>query len=158
VCWNKISPITEQLPVLSGTYTTYFLTPQTHILHQGTQITCNSFAHTMYLLEDAWYKFMPKQYHRLSWNLQLNHHGDILVPEALVINIYSQNDLEKLKNHIIFFAEWPLVLNEHNGTRFRIIRRITFPSYGWNVHRKKSYLPDKNSGPNSKSSAILAPG
>jgi len=50
----------EQLPVLRGN-TTYFLTPQTHILlRQGTQTTCNSFAPTMYLLGDAWYKFMPK--------------------------------------------------------------------------------------------------
>jgi len=50
----------EQLPVLRGN-TTYFLTSQTHILlRQETQTTCNSFAPTMYLLGDAWYKFMPK--------------------------------------------------------------------------------------------------
>ena len=40
---------------------TYFLTPQTHILiRHGTQIACNSFAPTMYLLGNAWYKMMPK--------------------------------------------------------------------------------------------------
>jgi len=43
----------EQLPVLRGN-TTYFLSPQTHILlRQVTQTTCNSFVPTMYLLGDA---------------------------------------------------------------------------------------------------------
>ena len=50
----------EQLPVIRGNET-YFLTPQTHVLiRHRTQITCNSFAPTMYLLGDSWYKIMPK--------------------------------------------------------------------------------------------------
>jgi len=45
----------------------YFLTPQTHILmRQGTQITCNSLAPPMYLLGNAWYKLMPRPVETLA--------------------------------------------------------------------------------------------
>jgi len=49
----------EQLPVIRGNET-YFDSANTLLTYHGTQITCNSFASTMYLLEDSWYKIMPK--------------------------------------------------------------------------------------------------
>ncbi|KYN12084.1 hypothetical protein ALC57_15751 [Trachymyrmex cornetzi] len=107
----------EQLPVIRGNET-YFLTPQTHVLSRhGTQITCNSFAPTMYLLGNSWYKIMPKSVETLpstvmkpstkpSWKYKC------ISPGALATSgIYSQTDLEELKDHIMFPAERPAILN-----------------------------------------------
>lgn len=105
----------EQLPVLRGNHT-YFLTPQTHVLlRQGTQITCNSFAPTMYLLGDSWYKFMPKPVETLPPTIMkpsTKPSWRYISPGALATSgIYSQNDLDELKDHIMFPAERPAVLN-----------------------------------------------
>jgi len=99
----------EQLPVLRGN-TTYFLTPQTHILlRQGTQTTCNSFAPTMYLLGDASYKFMPKQVKTIAPTIMkpsTKPSWRYISPGA-TSGIYSQVDLEEFKDHIMFPAERP---------------------------------------------------
>jgi len=105
----------EQLPVLRGN-TTYFLTPQTHILlRQGTQTTCNSFAPTMYLLGDAWYKFMPRPVETIAPTIMkpsTKPSWRYISPGALATSgIYSQVDLEELKDHIMFPAERPSLLN-----------------------------------------------
>ena len=105
----------EQLPVLRGNKT-YFLTPQTHILlRQGTQIACNSFAPTMYLLEDSWYKFMPRPVETLPPTIMkpsTKPTWKYISPGALATSgIYSQSDLDDLKDHIMFPAERPALLN-----------------------------------------------
>ena len=105
----------NQLPVLRDNQT-YFLTPQTHILlRQGTEITCNTLAPTMYLLGDAWYKFVPrpidasppttiKPMAKPTWKY--------INPGSLAMSgIYTPEDLEDLKDHIMFPAERPAVLN-----------------------------------------------
>ncbi|KYN45242.1 hypothetical protein ALC56_00321 [Trachymyrmex septentrionalis] len=105
----------EQLPVLRGNKT-YFLTPQTHILiRHGTQITCNLFAPTKYLLGDAWYKMMPKPVKTVPPTVMkpsTKPSWKYVNPGALVTSsIYSQSDLEELKDHIMFPAERPAILN-----------------------------------------------
>ncbi|KYQ50688.1 hypothetical protein ALC60_10231 [Trachymyrmex zeteki] len=104
----------EQLPVLRGNHT-YFLTPQTHVLlRQGTQITCNSFAPTMYLLGDSWYKFMPKPVETLPPTIMkpsTKPSWRYIITFSLGSGIYSQNDLDELNDHIMFPAERPAVLN-----------------------------------------------
>jgi len=105
----------EQLPVIWNNQT-YFLTPQTHILmRQGTQITCNSLAPPMYLLGDAWYKLMPKPVETLAPTIMkplTKPTWKYISPGALATSgIYSQEDLEELKDHIMFPAERPAVLN-----------------------------------------------
>lgn len=105
----------DQLPVVRGNQT-YFLTPQTHILlRQGTQITCNSFAPPMYLLGDAWYKIMPRPVETLAPTIikpMTKPTWKYISPGALATSgIYSESDLEELKDHIMFPAERPAVLN-----------------------------------------------
>jgi len=104
----------EQLPVTWNTQT-YFLTPQTHILmQQGTQITCNSLAPPMYLLGDAWYK-LPRPVETLASTIMkplTKPTWKYISPGALATSeIYSQEDLEELKDHIMFPAERPIILN-----------------------------------------------
>jgi len=111
----RTSECYEQLPVLRGNET-YFLTPQTHILiRHGTQITCNSFAPTMYLLGDAWYKMMPKPVETVPPTVMrpsTKPSWKYISPGALATSgIYSQSDLEELKDHIMFPAERPAILN-----------------------------------------------
>ncbi|KYN05855.1 hypothetical protein ALC62_03208 [Cyphomyrmex costatus] len=105
----------EQLPVLRGN-DTYFLTPQTHILiRHGTQVTCNSFAPSMYQLGDSWYKIMPKPVETIPPTVMkpsTKPSWKYISPGALATSgIYSQSDLEELKDHIMFPAERPAILN-----------------------------------------------
>jgi len=86
-------------------------------MRQGTQITCNSLAPPMYLLGeiDAWYKLMPKPVETLvptTTKPLTKPTWKYFSPGALATSgIYSQEDLEELKNHIMFPAERPAVLN-----------------------------------------------
>ncbi|XP_071632788.1 uncharacterized protein [Temnothorax longispinosus] len=105
----------EQLPVMFNNET-YFLTPKTHILlRQGTQINCNSLAPPMYLLGDSWYKIMPRPVETLTPTVikpTTKPTWKYVNPGALATSgIYTQKDLEDLKDHIMFPAERPAVLN-----------------------------------------------
>ncbi|XP_071577417.1 uncharacterized protein [Temnothorax nylanderi] len=105
----------EQLPVMFNNKTS-FLTPQTHVLlRQGTQINCNSFAPPMYLLGDSWYKITPRPIETLAPTVikpMTKTTWKYTSPGALATSgIYTQKDLEDLKDHIMFPAERPAVLN-----------------------------------------------
>lgn len=105
----------EQLPVIREN-TTYFLTPQTHILlRQGTQITCNALAPSMYQLGGAWYRFLPKPVEAIPPTIMkplTKPTWKYVSPGALATSgIYTQNDLDELRDHIMFPAERPAVLN-----------------------------------------------
>nr|QPL15382.1 glycoprotein [Hymenopteran chu-related virus OKIAV146] len=93
-----------------------FMTPKTRILvKKGSQINCNSIIPPMYSVNNAWYKLLPnpveakkpeqlKPLTKQTWTYTN--------PESLAINgIYSQEDIRKLKEHIMFPAEKPAVLN-----------------------------------------------
>lgn len=105
----------NQLPVLRGNRT-FFLTPQTHILlRQGIQTACNAFAPAMYLLGDSWYKLMPKPVDTVPPAIMkplTKPTWKYVSPGSVATSgIYSENDLEDLKDHIMFPAERPAVLN-----------------------------------------------
>ncbi|KMQ88976.1 hypothetical protein RF55_11456 [Lasius niger] len=105
----------SQLPVIRGNET-HYLTPQTHILlRQGTQTTCNSFAPAMYLLGDAWYKLTPKPVDTVPPTIMKPLTKPIwkyVSPGSLATSgIYTENDLKDLRDHIMFPAERPAVLN-----------------------------------------------
>jgi len=69
----------------------------------------------MYLLGDAWYKFMPKPVETIALTIMkpsTKSSWRYISPGALATSgIYSQIDLEKLKDHIMFPAERPSLLN-----------------------------------------------
>jgi len=101
----------NQLPVLRGNQT-----PQTHVLlRQGTQTACNAFAPAMYLLGDSWYKLMPKPIDTVPPTIMkplTKPTWKYVSPGSLAISgIYTENDLEDLKDHIMYPAERPAVLN-----------------------------------------------
>jgi len=84
-------------------------------MRQGTQIICNSLAPPMYLLEDAWYKLMPKPIETLAPTIMrplTKPTWKYISPRALATSgVYSQEDLEEFKDHIMCFAERLAVLN-----------------------------------------------
>ncbi|XP_071572624.1 uncharacterized protein [Temnothorax nylanderi] len=105
----------QQLPVSKGNET-YFLAPRTHILFKtGTQTTCSRIIPTMYLLNDGWYRITPileyskspaimKPNNKPTW--QYNDPGPLAAS-----GIYTNNELENLRDQIMFPAERNGILN-----------------------------------------------
>ncbi|XP_071653561.1 uncharacterized protein [Temnothorax longispinosus] len=105
----------QQLPVLKGNES-YFLAPRTHILFKtGTQTTCSRIIPTMYLLNDGWYRITPilefskpptimKPNNKPTW--QYNDPGPLAAS-----GIYTNNELENLRDQIMFPAERNGILN-----------------------------------------------
>ncbi|EZA60625.1 hypothetical protein X777_14435 [Ooceraea biroi] len=94
----------------------YFLTPQTHVLlRQGIQISCNPLAPTMYLLGNSWYKLAPRPVDTLPPVIMkplTKPTWKYINPGSLATSgIYTEQDLETLRDHIMFPAERPAVLN-----------------------------------------------
>lgn len=105
----------QELPVTYNNKS-YFLTPKSRILVQrGTLIECNTILPVGYQIDGAWFHITPQairapepqQLQPLTtptWNYDN--------PEHLATSgIYSQRDLEKLRNRIMFPAERPALLN-----------------------------------------------
>jgi len=69
----------------------------------------------MYLLGDSWYKLMPKPIDTVPPTIMkplTKPTWKYVSPGSLAISgIYTENDLEDLKDHIMFPAERPAVLN-----------------------------------------------
>ncbi|KAL6430623.1 hypothetical protein ACFW04_006903 [Cataglyphis niger] len=94
-----------------------FLTPKSRVITKlGNQRECSYELPTIYRIEDTWVQFTPEPQVRqlppqqlrplttLSW--------DYLTPGPLAISgIYSKKDIEKLRDHIMFPAEKPALLN-----------------------------------------------
>ncbi|XP_071653598.1 uncharacterized protein [Temnothorax longispinosus] len=105
----------QQLPVSKGNET-YFLTPRTHILFRtGMQISCSRILPTMYQLNDGWYRITPNvEYSKAPMIMEPMtkptwHYSD---PGSLAASgIYTNQDLEKLRDHIMFPAEKVGILN-----------------------------------------------
>ncbi|KMQ84581.1 hypothetical protein RF55_17519 [Lasius niger] len=107
-CYNQLPVLRENL--------TYYLTPQTHILlRQGTQTTCNALAPAVYLLGDEWYKFMPRPVDTtppIVMKPLTKPVWKYVSPGSLATSgIYTESDLKELRDHIMFPAERPAVLN-----------------------------------------------
>ncbi|KAL7296737.1 hypothetical protein TKK_0010150 [Trichogramma kaykai] len=95
---------------------TYFLTPKTHILKKkGTQVGCNMILPPYYLIDDVWYKILPKPTEakdpitirpesRPTWNY--------ISPKYLATSgIYTEKDLDDLSRALMFPLERPALLN-----------------------------------------------
>ncbi|XP_050456773.1 uncharacterized protein LOC126854258 [Cataglyphis hispanica] len=87
-----------------------FLTLKSRVITKlGNQRECSYELPTIYRIEDTWVQFTPEPQQlrpltTLSW--------DYLTPGPLAISgIYSKKDIEKLRDHIMFPAEKPALLN-----------------------------------------------
>lgn len=107
-CYNEL-PIT----LLNSSY---YLTPKSRILTKiGTERECNPLLPTGYRIEDTWIKFNPQPEETiapqelrpmttLTWRY--------LTPQHLAMSgIYIAADLDRLRDHIMFSAEKPALLN-----------------------------------------------
>ena len=104
-----------KLPIYRGNQTS-FLTPRTHILtNKGTQRSCNSFVPIMYFLGDAWYKLIPNPIQSLPPEIMIpltKSTWRYTNPAHLVTSgIYSQSDLNKLRDHITWTKIWTVFSN-----------------------------------------------
>lgn len=134
----KCIPVETAIRKTEGCYTelpvtvrnaSLFLTPKSRILTKfGNARECNNELPTLHHVEDTWIQFTPKPQAiqlppqqlkpmtQLSWKYS--------TPGALAISgIYSENDIQKLRDHIMFPAEKPALLND-------VVRQIT----GHQVH------------------------
>lgn len=94
-----------------------FLTPKSRILTKaGTVRECSYELPTTYFIEDTWVQFTPKAHVRETSPQQLQPMTSLswkyLTPGSLATSgIYSQADIDKLRNYIMFPAEKPALLN-----------------------------------------------
>ena len=106
---------------VTNSNTNYFLTPRTHIINsRGTQITCNSILPAYYLIEGNWYKLLPKPTEGIEPITILpstRQTWEYTNPASLAKNgIYTEKDLENLRERIMFPVEKSSVLNGNKTT------------------------------------------
>ncbi|XP_070166149.1 uncharacterized protein [Polyergus mexicanus] len=115
VTLRKTNTCHTELPVTIRN-ASLFMTPKSHILiKRGTLRNCNPLLLILYNIEGTWLQFNPtpsmttspheiKPLTKLSWKY--------LAPQSLAISgIYSQQDLDELRDHIMFPAEKSTVLH-----------------------------------------------
>ncbi|XP_067203492.1 uncharacterized protein [Linepithema humile] len=95
----------------------FFLTPKSHVLTKyGNQRDCSYELPTLYRIEDTWVQFTPEPQIRQLPPQQLQPMTTLswkyLTPGPLAVSgIYSEKDIERLREHIMFPAERPALLN-----------------------------------------------
>lgn len=105
-----------ELPVTNRN-ASLFLIPKSRILTKyGTQKECSHELPTMYLFDNTWIEFTPHPVERHTPPQLLQPMTTIkwkyITPGPLANSgIYSQQDIEKLRDHIMFSAEKPALLN-----------------------------------------------
>lgn len=113
---RKTKECFTELPVTVRN-TSLFLTPKSRVITKyGTQRECSYDLPTLYRIEQTWVRLTPephvqpippqplKPMSKMTWTY--------LTPGPLASSgIYSQKDIEKLREHIMFSAEKPAVLN-----------------------------------------------
>ena len=115
VKYRKTEECYLQLPIFRGNQS-FFLYPRTHILKKSdTQTNCNSFLPPMYLFGETWYKLLPNPVESIAPTIVVpltTPTWKYTNPSSLATNgIYFQSDLHKLRDHIMFPAEKPMILN-----------------------------------------------
>ena len=95
---------------------TWFLTPRTHILiKRGTQIGCNAAIPAYYQLDGVWYRVMPRLVESTAPQIIspiINATWTYKSPGSLATSgIYSDKDLDQLRDHINFPMERPSLLD-----------------------------------------------
>ena len=104
-------------PQVTRNSKTYFLKPRSHILKsQGTQIPCNKLLPSYYFIAGKWYKILPlpteaerptiiKPMTKPTW--------EYIIPVQLATNgIYTEQELEQLRERIMFPVEKTALLND----------------------------------------------
>lgn len=97
--------------------TTLYLTPKSRILSKiGNQRDCSFELPTLYRIEDTWVQFTPDPQIRQLAPQQLQPLTTLtwkyLTPGPLASSgIYSESDIKRLREHIMFPAEKPALLN-----------------------------------------------
>lgn len=95
----------------------FFLTPKSHVLTKyGNQRECSFELPTLYRIEDTWVQFTPDPQVRQVPPQQLQPLTSLtwkyLTPGSLASSgIYSEADINRLREHIMFPAEKPALLN-----------------------------------------------
>ncbi|XP_039303011.1 uncharacterized protein LOC120357192 [Solenopsis invicta] len=112
--------------------TSMFLTPKSRILIKvGNQRECNHEMPTLYRIEDTWVQMSPDPQVRQLPPQQLKPMAQLtwsyMTPGPLAVSgIHSEKDIERLREHIMFPAEKPAVLNS-------IARGLTGHSFDPNI-------------------------
>lgn len=97
--------------------TSLFITPKSRIvIKRGTLRECSHELPTLYRIEDTWIQLTPEPQVRQMPPQELHPQTSLtwkyLTPGPLAVSgIYSQKDLEKLRDHIMFPAEKSALLN-----------------------------------------------
>ena len=145
-----------ELKVMKGN-STYFLTPKTHIIKaRGTKVSCNTILPSYYLVEGSWYKLLPKPtegVEPITVQPSAQATREYISPASLATRgIYTQKDLEKLRDRIMFPVEKSSLLNDvaremhghtvadHDGTPMKLINEDTMEKIiesTWDRLRKK---------------------
>lgn len=104
-----------ELPVSRGNES-FFVTPKTHILvKMGTQIFCNPLTPSMYLLDDTWFKLLPRAVESVPPTIMKPNTAPLwkyISPAHIAASgIYTQEDLNRLRDHIMFPQEKMNILN-----------------------------------------------
>ncbi|KYQ47802.1 hypothetical protein ALC60_13167, partial [Trachymyrmex zeteki] len=105
----------HELPITHGN-TSLFLTPRSRIITRtGTQKDCSDLLPTMYKIHGAWFRLTPKPIEVLSPpTIQplTKPKWYYVSPTSLATSgIYSDEDLNRLRSHIMFPVEKPSMLN-----------------------------------------------
>lgn len=104
-----------ELPVIHRN-NSLFLSPKSRILSKfGTQRECSTILPVMYQIEGTWYRFTPGPIENLPPETIKPNTQPLwryLTPGKLATSgIYSESDIEELRDHIMFPAERPALLN-----------------------------------------------
>ncbi|XP_076660708.1 uncharacterized protein LOC143364080 [Halictus rubicundus] len=104
-----------ELPVKHGNKS-QFLTPMTHIItNQGTHRDCNQILPVMYEIDQTWHRITPKPIEAVPPQILQPLKEPIwryVNPSNLATSgIYTQGDLNDLRDHIMFPAEKSAILN-----------------------------------------------
>ena len=130
-----------ELKVMKGN-STYFLTPRTHIIKaRGTKVSCNTILLSHYLVEGSWYKLRPKPtegVEPITIQPSVQATWDYISPASLATSgIYTEKDLEDLRDRIMFPVESSSLLNDvareihgntldsHDGTLMKLMNEDT---------------------------------
>jgi hypothetical protein len=104
-----------ELPVWQGNNTAY-LTPRTRIIiKHGNHRECSAILPTLYNIDGIWHKFTPKPMEAIALQdlRPITHQTwQYSAPSSLASSgIYTQSDIDTLRDHVMFPAEKTAVLN-----------------------------------------------
>ena len=113
---------------------TWFMTPRTHILiKRGTQVPCSHTLPAYYKIDGFWYKILPRPIETIAPSIMQTYtksNWEYKQPASLAVSgIYTDKDLTKLRERIIFPLERPALLN----TLARGMTGQTVYSHGDNI-------------------------